>query len=237
MSIKVLDVPGEKILESERLDTTQDFIMMSYPVFFLRDPTNVVPLFEELGGGITGKLKLPFTIGLSDFWTLLEINRLKISNPLQTRYWSPTPYQLGLGPDRMAIKFSAVPCSATVDAMPDQPGPDFLRQAMKSTLGRGDACMNFMIQPRTFNKLDVEDAKTRWDEADAPFYKVATLRIPRQDFDSAMQHAFCENLSFTPWHALPEHKPLGSINRVRKIVYERISSARHAMNQVERKEP
>ncbi len=238
MSIKVLGVPGEKILESERQDTTQDFVMMSHPVFFVKDPAKVVPFFKELGSdSIWGKLQLPFTLGLSDMLTLLEINRLKISNPLQTRYWSPTPYQLGLGPDRMAIKFSAMPCGTTVDPMPDQPGPDFLRQAMKDTLTHGDACMNFMIQPRTSDKMDVEDAKTRWEEADAPFYKVAIVRIPQQDFDSPEQHAFCENLSFTPWHALPDHKPLGSINRVRKVVYERISSTRHAMNQVERKEP
>jgi hypothetical protein len=39
------------------------------------------------------------------------------------------------------------------------------------------------------------------------------------------------HLSFTPWHALPEHKPLGSINRLRKVVYERISNTRHQLKQ------
>jgi len=121
--------------------------------------------------------------------------------------------------------------------MPHNPGPNFLREAMRNTLAKGDVCMNFMIQPRTSDKLDVEDARTQWSEEDAPFYKVATIHIPKQEFDSPEQLAFCENLSFTPWHALPEHKPLGSINRLRKIVYERISKTRHELNHVDRTEP
>jgi hypothetical protein len=40
-----------------------------------------------------------------------------------------------------------------------------------------------------------------------------------------------------PWHALPEHKPLGSINRLRKVVYERISLTRHVLNNTDRTEP
>jgi hypothetical protein len=238
MSIKLLGVPGAKILESERGDTTQDFLMMSHPVFFLKDASDAVPFFEEIGSDSTlDKLKIPFSIGLGQFYTLLKINSLKISNPLQTRYWTPVPYQLGIGSDRLAIKYSAQPCSTSVDPMPRNAGPNFLREAMRNTLATGDACMTFMIQPRTSDKLDVEDARTRWTEADAPFYKVATIHIPKQEFDSPEQLAFCERLSFTPWHALPEHKPLGSINRLRKVVYERISNTRHEMNKTDRAEP
>jgi hypothetical protein len=135
MSIKLMGVPGTKILDAEREATTQDFVMMSHPVFFLKDAGGAVPFFEELGSDSTlDKLKVPFTLGFGQLYTLLKINSLKISNPLQTRYWTPTPYQLGVGPDRMAIKYSARPCSTSVDPMPDNPGPNFLRQAMHKTL-------------------------------------------------------------------------------------------------------
>lgn len=238
MSIKLLGIAGTKILESERQDTTQDFVMMSHPVFFLKDAADAVPFFEELGSESTlDKIKIPFTLGFGQLYTLLKINTLKISNPLQTRYWTPVPYQLGIGPERLAIKYSAQSCSATVDPMPNNAGPNFLREAMRNTLKTGDACMDFMIQPRTSDKLGVEDARTQWSEEVAPFYKAATIRIPKQEFVSAEQLAFCENLSFTPWHALPEHKPLGSINRLRKIAYEQISNTRHGLNKAERSEP
>ena len=238
MSIKLLDVPGTKVLESESQDTTQDFIMMSNPTFFLKNPTQAVAFFKELGSDSNfSKAAIPFTLGLQGTETLLKINSKKISNPLQTRYWTPVPYQLGIGPDRQVIKFSARPCSTATDPFPKTPGPNFLREAMKNTLNKGDACMEFLIQPRTSAKLDVEDAIDEWRETDAPFYKVATIRIPRQVFDTPEQQAFCENLSYTPWHALPEHRPLGGINRIRKVIYERISLVRHEMNHTERKEP
>lgn len=67
----------------------------------------------------------------------------------------------------------------------------------------------------------VEDPTILWDERKAPFVEVANIRIPKQTFDSEAQQDFCENLSFTPWHALPEHRPVGGINRMRKAVYER----------------
>jgi hypothetical protein len=238
MSIKLMGVPGDKLLESGRKEQTQDFIMMSNPAFFLKDPENVVPFFEVLGSGSKfTMLKIPFALSFSETRMLLKINALKISNPLQTRYWSPVPYQLGVSADKQAIKFSARSCTTNADPMPDNPGANFLREAMRTTLAKGDACMEFLIQRRTSTKMDVEDAKTEWDEADAPFVKVATIRIPQQTFESPDQQKFCENLSFTPWHALPEHKPLGAINRLRKTVYERLSATRHAMNNAERREP
>jgi hypothetical protein len=97
--------------------------------------------------------------------------------------------------------------------------------------------MEFLIQPRTSNKMLIEDSMTEWKESEAPFYRIATIHIPQQNFDTAKQNEFCENLSFTPWHALPEHRPLGAINRLRKVIYEDISRVRHEMNAAPRQEP
>jgi hypothetical protein len=46
-----------------------------------------------------------------------------------------------------------------------------------------------------------------------------------------------EHLSFSPWHGLVEHEPLGGINRVRRRVYEVISARRHDKNGEPRVEP
>ena len=54
--------------------------------------------------------------------------------------------------------------------------------------------------------MPVENPTIAWDEAASPFRKVATIRIPAQTFDTPEQMTFCENLSYTPWHALPEHE-------------------------------
>ncbi|ORX99473.1 heme-dependent catalase [Basidiobolus meristosporus CBS 931.73] len=237
MAIKLLGVPGQKLLETDRDATSQDFIMINHPVFLLNDPHTYLSLIQKASGNLLTKLTIPFTLGLKGTLLARELNLGKISNPLQTQYYSAVPYQLGVGPDRQAVKFSVKPSSDVVDHMPDHPGPNFLREAMRTTLQQGDVTMKFMVQPRTTDGMSVEDSMNEWDQEQAPFHEVATIVIPKQDFDTTELNKLGETLSFNPWHSLPEHRPLGSLNRTRKIVYERISRVRNGMNSVPRQEP
>ncbi len=238
MAVKVLGVPGEKLLESERSATTQDFIMINHPVFFANDPKRYLSAIDKInGGGFFSKLTIPISLGMKGTWISFQTTRSKIANPLYVRYWSMVPYQLGVGPSRKAVKISAKPCLAKSLAVPKNPAHDYLRDALRSTLETEDACMELLVQPRTSDRMSVEDSMTEWKEDRAPFFKVATITIPRQEFDTSEQNQFCENLSFTPWHALPEHRPLGVTNRLRKVIYEHISRVRHEMNAAGRLEP
>lgn len=235
MAIKLMAVPGNKLLDDAA--STQDFIMINHPVFFANDPARYMSLMQDINSDrFLKKLHIPFALGAKGTWIALN-SRNKISNPLQTRYWSMVPYQLGLGSDRKAVKYSARACSTVTDPMPVKPTHDFLRDTLRTSLQNSDACMEFLIQPRTSNTMSVEDSMTEWKESQAPFYKVATIRIPQQVFDTPEQNKFCENLSFTPWHTRPEHKPLGAMNRMRKVIYDRISQVRHDMNSTNRSEP
>lgn len=237
LAIKVLGVPGEKLLEDEADADTQDFILIDHPVFFINDPDRYLALMRALNGGALGKVRVPFALGIRGTRIALDTVGKRIANPLQTRYWSMVPYQLGTGPGRQAVKYSVRACRARSDPLPAKPVPDYLRAALRTTLQRGEACMEFLVQPRTSDAMSVEDAMTEWPEAEAPFHAVARLVIPAQIFDTPEQNRFCENLSFTPWHALPAHKPLGVTNRLRKVIYEHISRLRHEMNAAPRQEP
>ena len=235
MAIKLLEVSGKNL--SDENSSTQDFIMINHPVFFANDPARYLSFMQDINSDkFLKKLHIPFALGAKGTWIALN-SRNKISNPLQTRYWSMVPYQLGLGDHRQAVKYSARACSTIVSPIPARPNRDFLREALRTSLQESDACMEFLVQPRTSTSMSVEDSMTEWKEAQAPFYKVATIHIPKQVFDTPEQNKFCENLSFTPWHAVVEHKPLGGINRMRKIIYEQISRVRHEMNSTERLEP
>ena len=71
-------------------------------------------------------------------------------------------------------------------------------------------------------------------------YKIpsnVSLVIPIQDFTTEELKEFAEHLSFHPWHSLAEHRPLGGLNRARKVIYSEISRFRHTKNSVVRKEP
>jgi hypothetical protein len=231
MAIKVYGIPGEKLVEDGGQAGTQDFIMINHPVFFANDPGRYLELIDaQDSDSFFKKLSLPFALGVRGSLIALQTASSRIANPLQVRYWSMVPYQLGTGEDRVAVKYSARPCTAEQDPMPRQPAHDFLRDALRNTLQKRDACMELLVQPRTSASMSVEDSMTEWNEDKAPFYSVAMIHIPLQDFDSPDRNAQCENLAFNPWHALPAHKPLGAMNRMRKVIYERISRVRHEMN-------
>jgi hypothetical protein len=64
--------------------------------------------------------------------------------------------------------------------------------------------------------MPIEDATVVWDEKDSPFVTVAMLNVPPQLAwqDGVSQHTEDE-LSFSPWHGIAAHQPLGSFNRAR----------------------
>ncbi len=237
MGMKLCQVPGPKILDDEKL--TQDFLMIANTVMPVGVPGEYLALFETLINhtpwpAIKG---IPFLHLLRALGNIAETALFKPTNPLLFQYWSTTPFRLGSG----AMKYSARPCAsmhAEEAKRPENPGPDFLREAMARLLAERDACFDFMVQPQTDAvAMPIEDAAVRWSEELSPFVKVGTIHIPAQKFTSPAQDMFCENLSINPWHTLVEHRPLGGINRVRRVVYEAISEYRHARNHAPRTEP
>ena len=236
MAIKLLGVPGPKLADDEK--ETQDFLLINSPVFFVRNAADYVEFSKASAAG----KPFSFFIGWNPFrWRLHELRaalallRKKTANPLDIRYWSLTPYLMGeSGP----AKFSARPCAAAPPGKPDKNNPDFLRDAMSARLKNGGACFDFLVQLRTDPSREaIEDPTVKWSEKKSPFTKAATIEIPAQSFESPEQQKFCENLSMNPWHAVAEHRPLGGINRVRKVVYEAISKLRHGLNGAGRVEP
>ncbi|KAF9128655.1 hypothetical protein BGW39_004874 [Mortierella sp. 14UC] len=245
-AIKLLNVPGQKLLESDKDAGTQDFVMINHPIFFSNDTKTYLDLIKKSAPDASAlqKLTIPFTLGLKGTLVAGQLTSGKIGNPLQVQYFSAVPFQLGLGPDRIAVKYSAKPVIAEEDKDPIPSAPaadDYLHQAVKRTLSPTNAAkpvqFKFMIQPRVGSHMDVEDSMKEWSQHESPFVEVATITIPPQDVDSDELNKLGERLSFNPWHSLPDHRPLGSVNRTRKIVYERISRVRDEMNSVPRQEP
>lgn len=237
MAIKLMGVEGEKILPDESHEPTQDFVVANSPVFFCRNPTDYVVLASKM---TEGKL-LRFFFGLDprkwrlrEFRNLIRATQQRVLNPLQIRYWSQTPSALG----PHAVKYSAKPQVRHKDRKRASDGRDHLKEAMARQLASGEALFDFMVQvqgdPR---RMPIEDPTVAWSETSSPFRKVATIRIPSQDFTTKARKDFGEALSFTPWHSLPDHRPLGGINRVRAAVYQAVSALRHEVNGQPRREP
>jgi hypothetical protein len=86
-------------------------------------------------------------------------------------------------------------------------------------------------------KQPIENPRVRWP-ALSPYRRVAIVRIPRQrGILEPEQVFFCENLSFNPWRTLPQHRPLGGINRSRLRVYDAVAAYRRSRNLAPPSEP
>ncbi len=77
----------------------------------------------------------------------------------------------------------------------------------------------------------VEDASIDWPQGQSPYQTPAKIVILAQDAFSLARRVYIDDaLSFNPFHHLPEHLPLGSINRVRIKGYGSSTQYRHAIN-------
>jgi len=238
MAIKLFDVPGEKILEGDKNAPTQDFILLSSPVFFTNDPSSYLNLVERATStNLFVKASALLAVGLKGSIIAIKMTMARIANPFGIRYWSAVPYRLGDAPLKQAVKFSVIPHSSSERHPSSHSDPHFLRQAMIDQLQTQDVIFDFLVQPRTSNSMSVEDSQTEWNEAQAPFHKVATITIPKQVFATPARDGLAESLAFNPWHSLPQHRPLGSTNRIRRVVYEAVSTLRRELNGVSTKEP
>lgn len=76
-----------------------------------------------------------------------------------------------------------------------------------------------------------ENASVVWDEATAPYQTIATIEFPPQDALLAERRVIWEDRKkLNPWDAMADHRPSGSINRLRKIVYDMSRQKREAVN-------
>ncbi len=232
MAIKLFNIYDNTLRKTDDGPDTQDFLMHDSPVFFAAD-------LEDYNRFVESDDKILYFIkGINPFkWKLRELQHglatLKEPpvSPLWSQYFSNTAYKLG--PHN--IKFSTKSCTTTPEIKEqDISYQDFLRKTMAKELKNSGACFEFMVQLQDPDKyMPIEDPSILWKESDSPYITLAKIRIPKQKFESEDQQQFCENLSFSPWNALSEHRPIGQLNRIRKEVYAASSKYRHKSNQKE----
>lgn len=237
-ALKLIGVSGSKILPGEVQAQTHDLLFINHDEFFVRNAVDYVAFNQALVNGKVASFFFPSAN--PQRWRVKEarivntIRRKRVADLLSTRFWSTTPYLLG----EAAVKYSVTPCPGKSRHSSAGKAPHYLAERLATGLAQGPACYELAVQLQADpGRMPVEDSTTAWDEDDSPFVKIATITLPVQDIKATGRDEICENLSFTPWHALPEQRPLGNINRVRKAVYQEISALRHEKNAAPRNEP
>lgn len=107
-----------------------------------------------------------------------------------------------------------------------------LRDWLAEYFAKSGAKYEFKVQLGTSPEHHpTEDGSVVWDEATAPYHTIATIQFPLRDTLTAERRTFWEDrMKLNPWDALAEHRPLGSINRLRKVVYDMSRKKREAVN-------
>ena len=236
MSIKLMGVPGPKLLEDEQ--STQDMFGVSTPTFV----TPNTRANAQLQHWSLKNAQVFYFLNFRESHILDSIMQLlwtkTQTSPLEGEYFSCVPYLLGEG---QAMQYSFRPRLKTrtrVPRLPLRPPDNYLRDAMVATLAEQDVEFDILLQLQTDPfRMPIENNAVLWPTKLSPRVPAAVLRIPKQTFDSPEQLAFARVLSYNPWHCVPEHRPLGNQSRARKRMYSELSRLRQQMNGVEHYEP
>jgi hypothetical protein len=237
MSIKLMDVPGPKLLDDEKF--TQDFLCVSTPTFVTPDTRANAELqrWSYRNASVFYFLNIKGETHILDsimqlLWTKTQ------TSPLEGDYFSCVPYLLGEGQAMQYSFRTRYRKRSRVPRLPLRPPDDYLGDAMVKTLAERDVEFDILLQVQTDPFLmPIENNAVLWPTRLSPRVPAAVLRIPQQTFDSPEQRAFARVLSYNPWHCIPEHRPLGNQGRARKRMYSELARLRQEMNAVEHYEP
>lgn len=232
IAIKLVGVPGRKLLPGEEDAVTQDFLATSHS---LTSTVRDVRQFFAFVRASRRPYSLPFALARDVGWReALRILKEVVGTVALSRVRSMATEQYsGTAPIKLgpyAVKFTVRPAPGTEATTSRALTDDFLRDELADRLRKGDLLLDFLLQFYVDDtRTPIEDTSVLWRPDDAPFVKVAQLRIPRCDLDdpatSAASQAV-EQLSFTPWHATEDHRPLGNVMRARRIAYQASSALR-----------
>ncbi len=235
IALKFIGVTGAHLWPGAGPKNNQDFIFFSSPIIPTKDAREYVESLKVLDGK-----ESPIQFALKDL--ALPVLAAKgtlhgglVVDPAAAQYWSASPYKL----DKNAVKYSVRPCDGQKLTLNIKTNKDALRAALVERMNsKKGACYDFFVQFFVNeNDTPIEDFRKAWDTAKSPFVKVGRVTFPKQVFDTEKQNKFCENMAFNPWRALSTHRPLGSLNRMRRALYESISNARHSANHTPTPEP
>jgi hypothetical protein len=250
MAIKVLGVHGPKVLPEDD-GITQDFLLVNKPTIAFGDVRayrDAMPLAGILAKAPDVALKASGALARAVAGVLKTIH-MTPPKPVAL-FVRPKNHILGETFHSMAAlrygdyiaKLSVAPLSESVCALTDRPverGDDALREMVVDFFDSNSAEYQLRAQLCTdLTRMPVEDASVLWPDTASPHEPVAKITFPAQNAYSAARRAYVDDvLSFNPFHALADHRPLGSINRVRMKAYEASTAFRHERNNAPRVEP
>lgn len=239
VAVKIVGVPGERLPGSEN-DVTQDFLMADGPAFaaptakkflaslkLLASTTDKVPDLKKALStvlrGVEGALE---SVG-GESGLLKTLGGHPNTHILGATFYAQAPIRYGDYIAKMSLAPVSPELTALRDVKLDSKGrPDALREAVRTFFTAGSGGWELRAQLCTDLKtMPVEDASVPWPEDQSPYVAVGRITaLPQDTWSEFKVRGVDDGMSFSPWHGLTAHQPLGSVMRARKATYQ--SSAR-----------
>lgn len=219
LAMKLVGVEGKKVLGDAK---TQDFLLIHRPVQPFRDPDEFMRFVRLSTTGSPGTL--PFrvltTFGLFRGFELLgglaRVARPPLESIVTSRWWSATPIRWG----NTAARYALVPVDPPEPDFEVADGEDRYAADFAARLRQGPIRYDFAVQTWADEETTpIEDASVDWP---TPYTVIGRVEIPSQELGHPRAEAvsaFVERLSFDPWHAVEDLRPLGAMMRARKYAY------------------
>jgi hypothetical protein len=244
VGLKIFDVPGERLPGSG--DGDQDFLMVNGPIFGAPTPAAFLKNLKLLAA-TTDKAE-----GLKKAWSatlralegaleavggqsvlISQLGGTPETHPLGETYFSQTAFRYGDFVAKFALKPISPGLTDVSGTKVDVGGrPDALREDVREVIVEQGGAWQLCVQLcADLEKMPIENPTVLWDEKLSPFVPVATFTADTQlSWEDGVSERQEDALSFSPWHGLAAHQPLGAVNRARKDTYEFSATYRSTTN-------
>jgi hypothetical protein len=217
-ALRVLGVKGDSALGNGPA-VSQDFALINQEVFGFPSSAEVVDFVVAASTGMGSLIchlvrRYGLLGGPARLLKMVSTMGKPFTGFATEMVYSAAP--IACGP--YAVRVRLVPAPGNGPATPGANrdwGADFSARLRDKALQWDLQLQPFLDDART----PIEDASVNWP---SPYTTVARLSLPRQDNASAQGQALAaevEKAIFDPWQALAEHRPLGDVQRARKVVY------------------
>jgi len=246
LAIKVIGVEGER-LEGSEGDVTQDFVLNNGPAFGAPNPKRFLARLRLLARTTNRaqRLKKILSAVMRQVQKVIVVITGRPNSTVATLGGHPETHILGdtfysqapLRFDDFIAKISVAPKSPELKALTRSPlnvngVPNGLREAVLDFFKKNGGVWEVRAQLCTdLEHMPIENAAVVWSEEVSPYQRIARITVkPQLAWSEIRSSVVDDGMSFTPWHGLAAHRPLGGIMRVRKAAYEAAKKFRAERN-------
>ncbi|OQO01628.1 hypothetical protein B0A48_12664 [Cryoendolithus antarcticus] len=232
IGMKIFGIEGEKLWGEDK--KTQDWTFNNYPILELRDPQTTYDIADSLERNWNDLPTFAKEQGERvDADVATYAGGLPRQHMVAMKQWSQSAYRHG---DYVA-KYGVFPLASEQVSLEktiikeDDP-INILSQHTRDFHMRHKVTYSFCAQLlQSLDEQPVDDIGIEWDEKKYPMEQIATLEFEPQDsWLPEFRVWWDDRITVNSWHGLKEHQPLGSTNRMRRVVYAESRKLRLKVN-------